>query len=308
MTWLAWRLQRTEYLLLLSLCVALSGLLFATHADAVKLATTKCPVTDQPFTCQISVGWLYRLLESSLPWLNFLPLVVAMLLTLPFVAELENGTFRLAWTQGVTRRHWMLVRVGFIAIGGTVFATAFVLSFRYWSSPRLKIDGRVGGDFYDMLGTLPIAHTLVAIGLVAATGVVIRRLVPALFVSSIAYVGIRLPFMLWIRPNLVAPIKSTLDPAVSSFESTGWHLSSYWIDPAGKHISEDQLFQLCPPVSNMTRGILFDCITDHQLTRVDTYHPESHFWPLQLWETFIFLAIAITLIGFTSWYVLKRVE
>jgi hypothetical protein len=41
----------------------------------------------------------------------------------PLVArELENGTFRLAWTQGVTRRRWLAVSLGLAGLSSMIVA------------------------------------------------------------------------------------------------------------------------------------------------------------------------------------------
>jgi hypothetical protein len=36
------------------------------------------------------------------------------------------------------------------------------------------------------------------------------------------------------------------------------------------------------------------------------YQPESHFWPLQLTETGLFLGLAGILIGFAAWWTRRR--
>jgi ABC-type transport system involved in multi-copper enzyme maturation permease subunit len=58
-------------------------------------------------------------------WLGVLvvavPAVVGMFCGAPLVArELEEGTFRLAWTQSVTRTRWLTLR---LAAGGLAVAT-----------------------------------------------------------------------------------------------------------------------------------------------------------------------------------------
>jgi hypothetical protein len=35
------------------------------------------------------------------------------------------------------------------------------------------------------------------------------------------------------------------------------------------------------------------------------YHPESHYWPLQLTETALFAGVALLLIGIAAWRVLR---
>ncbi len=55
----------------------------------------------------------------------FLPLLIGLFWGAPLVArEVEHGTHRLVWTQGVSRRHWALVKFGFVG-GATVVAAVF---------------------------------------------------------------------------------------------------------------------------------------------------------------------------------------
>ena len=41
----------------------------------------------------------------------------------PLIArEFETGSFRLAWTQGVTRTHWLAVKLGFVGVASMIAA------------------------------------------------------------------------------------------------------------------------------------------------------------------------------------------
>lgn len=315
MTWLTWRLQRAELLLLGALALALGGALAASRADVVALSkiytaeTCPVPLAGTEGACIIPVSAVYRVVSTLMPWLNFLPLIAALLLALPLVTELDQGSYRLAWTQGITRKQWARVKIGLLVLGALIFATLLAVGFHWWNSPRDALNGRLNGDAYDFRGTLPIGHMLFAIGLTLAIGVVVKRPVPALGLASVAYVGLRIPFMEWARPRLVTPV--TQPEADYHMASAGniWWLGSFWQDASGHRISEQAFYEMCAPSPfEMSRGAFERCIADHGLTHYITYHPESHYWPLQLIETGLYLAAGLALIGFAAWYLMRRVE
>ena len=325
MTWLTWRLQRAELILLGLMLAGLTGLLVLTHSGVVahsKLYSAEsCPgvIVGPEGWCDIDSSWLYQLVNGALPFFNFLPLIAATLLALPIVAELENGSYRLAWTQGITRDRWMRVKFGVLLAGGVAFAAIFALTFDWWSAAGDGMHGRLGQDDYDFRGVVPVGHTIFAIGLMLAIGCVIRRPVPAIVISAIAYVGIRLPFIIWIRERLISPLTKEIplvnDPVGRAgpvfndpLSASDWQLSWFWRTSAGERISESQFQALCPPPMTPVRGSLQTCIEQHGLTQYVTYHPDSRYWSFQFIETGIFLGVGLVLIGFAAWWMIRRVE
>lgn len=64
-------------------------------------------------------------------WFAFLPVVIAVIFAAPFVLELERGTYRLAWTQSITRRRWLAAKLT-IALGGAGLAAAITAALLTW--------------------------------------------------------------------------------------------------------------------------------------------------------------------------------
>ena len=125
MIWVAWRQQRTETLIavaVLALLAALfvpTGLEMASRYDDDGLAACSAATGDdgcrqaiQAFTAR------FDSLMGLLPWLNLLPGVIGVALAAPLLLELESGTYRLAWTQSVTRRRWLAVKLGLTSARG----------------------------------------------------------------------------------------------------------------------------------------------------------------------------------------------
>jgi len=191
--------------------LGLAGILLLSHGDvetSVRLQTDpNCTMSlaAPPADCFATPGQLYRLILAGLQFFNFLPLLAAMLLVLPIISELENGTFRFAWTQSITRGYWTAIKIGTLVLLGIAVAAIFAATFHWWSSPRDAAYGRLNVDDYDLRGTLPVAHTLFAIGLMLAAGTLLRRTIPAIAIASVTYLCIRIPFIVWVREHLVSP-------------------------------------------------------------------------------------------------------
>ena len=117
MTWVSWRLQRTETLVAFGILALLAAFLVPTgiqmaHAyDRDSLAA--CVSLNPGPTC--NAGAFRQRFQSLLDlsaWFTFVPGLVGAILAAPFILDLERGTYRLAWTQSITRGRWLLGKLG----------------------------------------------------------------------------------------------------------------------------------------------------------------------------------------------------
>ena len=74
---------------------------------------------------------------AALPFVGVLfvvlPLLVGLFWGAPLVArEVEHGTHRLVWTQGVSRRHWALVKFGLVGAVTLIVAAVYGLGLSWW--------------------------------------------------------------------------------------------------------------------------------------------------------------------------------
>jgi hypothetical protein len=122
-----------------------------------------------------------------------------VLLAGPFVLELENGTYRLAWTQSITRRRWIATNLGIKVGAALLVALAMTLLVTWWRAPLVHLEGRMDNSGYDFEGTVALGYTLFALGLALAAGVVWRRTVPALVVAFAGYIAARIFVDTWLR-------------------------------------------------------------------------------------------------------------
>ncbi|HEX5440190.1 MAG TPA: hypothetical protein VFW76_04860, partial [Ktedonobacterales bacterium] len=125
MIWLTWRQHRREALIFAVVAVAIATYLIVTgramyaayYQVTGGVSVALCQQQQQQSGLCNSITSRFNNLYFGnllgLAGLLALPLLVGMFLGAPLVArELETGTFRLIWTQSVTRLRWLLTKFG----------------------------------------------------------------------------------------------------------------------------------------------------------------------------------------------------
>src|ERR1700685_1722428 len=168
----------------------------------------------------------YRLMQVILPpVLLVLPALIGAFWGAPLVArELETGTFRLAWTQSVTRQRWLAVKLALTGLASMAVAGLLSLILTWWFSPIDRVQmNRLTPAMFGVRGITPIGYAAFAFALGVAARFFTRRTIPAMAVTIVVFTGIRLAFSLWVRPYLITPLRVTsalVMPSVSGPAST----------------------------------------------------------------------------------------
>src|SRR5436305_6139817 len=138
------------------------------------------------------------------------PLLIGILAAAPIVLEFEQGTHRLAWTQTVTHRRWLATRLS-LAFGVAVAAgLGFSLLMTWWRGPFDQLSGRLDTNAFDFEGVVPIAYTVFAASVVLATGTILRRTLPAVAITIVSFLVLRLGIEGWVRyQHYQGPLQST---------------------------------------------------------------------------------------------------
>jgi hypothetical protein len=144
----------------------------------------------------------------------FLPLLAGMFWgARRWVArEVEHGTHRLVWTQGVSRRRWALVKLGLVGGGVVLAAACYALLVTWWRAPLEQATGQrflSPGASFDLEGLVPVGYTLFALALGVFAGVLTRRTLPAMAVTLVGFLAARLAVELLARPRFLAPLRRT---------------------------------------------------------------------------------------------------
>ena len=244
MIWLAWRQHRRQALVTLLGFAVLAAVMIPTglsmrhtfadlglpecvrqlcRTDVTPATTEGCEATFRQFTNR------YGSLNLVAVLLLVLPMLVGLFWGAPLVArEVEQGTHRFVWTQGIGRRHWALVKFGLVGALTVGAAVCYGLGMSWWVSPLTQAagEGRFGFIVFDLQGIAPIGYTLFAVALGIFAGTFWGRMLPAMTVTLVGFIGVRAAVAILVRPHyqpartLTFPVEGT-GPARERTGATG---------------------------------------------------------------------------------------
>ncbi|MDX3750727.1 ABC transporter permease subunit [Streptomyces sp. AK08-02] len=210
--------------------------------------------------------------------------------------ELEDGTAQLAWTQAVSPARWLAAKLAVPAVLITAGMLPLTLLHRlmWTTAPELRRDSWNWFDsqIFNANGILATAYPLFGLAFGVLVGMVARRSSPALGLSLFGS-GFGLQCFQSLRPHLWPA--ETLKAADGFSDRPGMTVAEGSYTSTGARLPD----VLCDDDSAR-------CIARHDIAGVyRDYHPSSHFWPLQLMETGLLLALA-TVAVLIAFAVLKR--
>jgi hypothetical protein len=316
MIWVTWRRQRTETLVAAGLLVLLAALLVPTGIEMASAfdhdGLSACLGFQRSQTCAEAIGSFnsrFDSLNSLIAWLTLVPGLIGVLLAAPLVLELEHRTYRLAWTQSISRARWLAGKLGLalaVALGASL---VFMLLVTWWRAPIVRLEGRMDQSVFDSEGTVVFGYTLFALGLAAAVGVVWRRAVASLVVGFVGYFVARVFVDAWLRQRLLSPLTTTYHVLAGSPSRLdhAWILKEFPSDGSGRPIRIP--IDLCgPPPAPGDKPQVGDCLARHGIFMHAVYQPASRFWALQGIETALFGGAALVLLAFAAWWTYSRAD
>jgi hypothetical protein len=268
----SWRQFRSQAIVGMAGLVVVAIVLAVTGPHLVSVydtALAACKASGgQSSACNNPVSSAYGGLRIAVTVLVLaVPALIGMFWGAPLIAhELETGTFRLAWTQSVSRLRWMLVKLGLVGLASMLVAALVSLMASWWLSPVDKADpNRFGPSSFALHGFVPGGYALFAFALAATVGLLMRRTLPAMAVALAGFIGARLAVTYWIRPHYISPATLTLPLSQASvgfgFEGPGstaqimaqppgipnaWVMSANVVDTAGQAPTSSTISSLCP--------------------------------------------------------------
>jgi hypothetical protein len=265
MIWMSWRQFRGQAItagaILVVLAIALgitgTGLASDYHGAGLNSCHLSCATDATNFLNSIRGSGYQTLFDGGIVVMYLVPALIGLFWGAPLIArELETGTFRLAWTQSLTRRRWLAVKIGLLGLASMAAAGLLSLMVTWWFSPLDRMNqNEFTPGMFDVRGIAPIGYAAFAFALGVTAGVLIRRTVPAMAAVVLPYIAARLAVTYWIRPNLMAPARMTAPlslggsgaiaggrvnpPGLGAPNPADWVLSSNTVNAAGRVIGQN---------------------------------------------------------------------
>jgi len=310
MAWVTWRQHRAQLVAGLGLLVTLALAALGTRVPISEAyrhnALADClPPSTRP-GCDLIVahfhgefgGW-----ATAVRGLAVLPALVGLFVGAPLLArELEQGTYRFAWTQAITRRRWLLSKTALLAAGTVVAAGLASALVMWWRQPFDTLQGRMAPSGFDVEGLVVPAYAVFALTVGVLAGLLLRRTVAAMTATLVVFASTRLIVLWFLRPSFMAPHHRTVLPTETGRRVGDWVLSDTLVDAGGRQISaagEDlailhaQQANVDPHTYLVTLG----------WKRVISYQPAARFWTFQILEAGLFVALSAAIIVLTLWLV-----
>lgn len=324
MIWLTWRQHRKQVLYTALALAAVAAVMVPTGlamhhsftrsglaaclaslgtAQVIPAGTNICNDLSEQFGNQYSSMTLIGILFVLLP--AFLGIFIGA----PLVArEVEHGTHRLVWTQGVSRRHWALVKFGLLGGVTLVLAAVYALGMTWWFTPLVgNGGGRLGPVSFDVQGVVPIAYTLFAVAAGVFCGTAFKRVLPAMGVTLGGFAVVRILVEWLARPNYLSPVASSV-PILGSQEfnpaSGAWVYSRGIVNGTGRMVMSNASIGCGGPEAAAKRAGLPPCGDDliqqglgpGPFSNWMRYQPGGRFWEFQGIESGIFLGLTAILL------------
>lgn len=313
MAWVTWRQHRLQFLIgfvllgVIALAALASGLPIRTayHRQALSSClppTTRsgCDLIVRHFQTEFADG--VRIVR----YLALLPALVGAFVGAPLLArEYEQGTFRLAWTQAVTRRRWLLSKTALLGAATLVGGIVLSALAMWWRHPFDTLQGRMSPSGFDVEGVVVPAYAAFALAVGIFAGAVLRHRVPAMFAALGAFAGARLLIAKVVRPHYLASKHETAAGLAPTAHGHDWVLDNSLVDAVGRHITTGR--EDVAIVHSQHAGIdAQEYLLSLGWKRAVTFQPGDRFWAFQGIEAAIFLALAVALVAGAVWLVQRR--
>jgi hypothetical protein len=253
-------------------------------------------------------------------------LVGAWAAAAPTAREMETGTAELAWTQSVTPARWLTAKLALPAVLVTAGITLLLALYRLahlegvesFTEIRHWTPSWWNEDLFTMTGTVMVPRVLCAVAVGVLLGLLLKRSLASLgtgltllAVSTFA-VTLGRPY-LWPAEIRFAKAETTGSPYVSRGGSE-WQVATGAVTESGELAGDagetagygcmEEGYQ--DDRAGFDADAFYSCLKDEGYTDVwVAFHDESHYWPLQLVESGIWLAVA-ALAVFLSYRLLHR--
>ena len=313
MTWVTWRQYRYQSALAVALLAALAVALMISGLHAAWVWHSALAACAKDNSCgNLNLSLSSPAFTTLVVATSAVPLLPGLFWGAPMVAsELEAGTNQFAWTQSITKRHWLAVKACWLLFAAAVLAGAVSAIVTWWSGPynAYTADG-FDANRFDVTNIVPVSYALFAMALGICAGLLLRRTIPAMAVTLAGFAAVRVLTAQLLRLHYMTPVTVYYNLA-GNWSPTGAYLgvSQGIVGPNGQAppaaTSGPSFNGISVPAGCAQANNIQSCLAAHGYRGYLTYQPASRFWAFQGIETGIFVVLAAALLGVTFW-VLKR--
>jgi ABC-type transport system involved in multi-copper enzyme maturation permease subunit len=318
MAWVTWRQQRATLISVPAVLAAVAVFLviFGLKVHHDYAALVKCSlvgsVQNESNACQQlfshfnSTDW--PLGNTCAILMALAPVLIGAFAGAPLLArELETGTYRYAWTQGLGRERQAIAKLALVGVTLAVVAGAFGELFAWFFQPFLyteQMNVLTDGVFSNRGLVFP-AFTLLAFAIGAFLGMLLRRIIPAMAATLGLYLVVRL--VAWgVRKYYPVAVVTSNAKIFGEFGTPRlpgypWILSTWVTGPGGQPVSQPVAIQ----VENQT-AMAPGASVPPGYTEWTRWIPLSHYWPMQFIEAGWLLVLSVALFAATVSLVRRR--
>jgi len=316
MNWLIWRLHRKQFAFAALALVIVSAVAIPTGVHISNAYHQALATCSQTATCDNLGSILFQGDGALFDGMALLPVAVPFLLGLfwgvPLIAkEYEEGTNKLAWTQGVTRKRWLTTNILWMLAAAAVFGAITSLIFTWWSiTPNALHLSRFSPVEFDGENLMPVVYSMFAVALGALFGAWFKKVMLALAVT--------LGVLAFVQIGMALGVREYYQPAAiqrTSIENSRDPSGQVWIlhdDIVNAHDQPVNLAQPTPECGAADKnnerktGTLVSCLAAHGYQWKTVYQPQDRYWKFQYMEAGIYVAATMAVVGATYALVLKR--
>ncbi len=321
LAWVTWRRYRFTLISVLGILAVLTVSLFIAgqHArtayEALQTCHPKsaanCRYLDETFhNTYGSIGFLGT-------FLMLLPGILGAFAGGPLLArELETGTFRYAWTQGVGRMRWAAALVVPGAVGIAMIMVSFGAVITWREQPLIEYGAttRLDVAIFPVSGLAVAGWAMAGFALGVLAGLLWRRVLPAVATAFGVWFGLAYLAAKDLRPHYLAPLQTTS----LNLSSHNFFVSQWWTK-AGVRVSDSEINRILQALGadvsgnqvkvHVSSGGAPDPIRtliQQGYTQVTSYQPVSRYWTMQWIEFGWLAAFSLVLLGATFWLLHRR--
>jgi ABC-type transport system involved in multi-copper enzyme maturation permease subunit len=341
MIWLTWRQLRLQTviagaaLLVLAVYLTILGLAMRSSydADVAGCSGDACGQLQGLFRDQYA-SFVY--LTGGL--VIAVPAILGMFWAAPLVArEFDTGTYRMVWTQSVSRQRWLAVKLAIVTALGLAVTGVFTLLLTWSAQPFDGLEAnRFGILMFGSRDIAPFGYAAFALALGTTVGLLVRRTLPAVAVTLVVFAVLQVVTPLMIRPHLMPPVTTSVPVSEESLRGAGLGLRAagpgavtsdspvlvfdYSIADAWMLTNESRMLQAsgapadglkardcfqaqgqAPAGKNEGRDPAAACLAAMNLHFDVKYQPADRYWRFQMIETGAYCGLALLLGGFSLW-------